>query len=537
MICKSKRKYVVIPMLLLISVFFRVYRIQDISLDYDEHKTIYAELKNTTIQTFTNYLTLRNAYDYQMINDTGTKVGWELNICFPLYYLPMKLAALFNDDIVFLRFCTALFGILTPIIIFLVGRRYSWKIGVMGALLLLFHPWAQNHSVHIRFYEFWALLSAISLWYVEFFLNRLQYKQTRIWHMVVLSIMLLLPCTVHAFGVLTTIFLVAIIAAYIASCPRHIKINDIPAIQRLAFYVTTFILTIIVSVNLLVFAYASVVENHPAYLHNSESAIHIFISSIFNFAYFYIAVAGMCLLATVLNWKSIPFPLKRYSVAYLVSISLCLVVLVKPQSFRPDFFYGTLPFLCLLLAFQIDHFSKKWFSPSFSIQGSLLLVCLLILSNLPTFVSNVFIDFDRLPFLEAARMANKFNTENAALYATNHNYINAYLSDNIVQPMTRVNPEHCQSSQDEYFFISMRKGRSMQFFYDYSSLKNVQLIQILGESRLDLRANHIFLFYRKNDKAAQGRPLSGYPLSQVHKLLDSSQIPFLLQGKSRLSRQ
>jgi hypothetical protein len=451
-------------------------------------------LKNTSIQSIINYVTLQNAFKYKTINHIGTEIGEQLNICFPLYYIPLKIASKVNNEISFLRLFTVIFGVLTPIMLFLVGRRYSMKVGFIAALLVLFHPWAQQQSQHIRFYECWALISTLGLWYVDHFLKKLYLKQIRIWHMFLLAIVLLLPCTVHAFGVLTTFFLgIVVLFPFITNFTTLPKFSK-P--QICCFFITFIPLVIIISVNLLVFGYASMFANHPAYTQNSESAIHIVLSAIFNFGYFYIGLYGLLIIFAVTNWNKLSLPLKQYGIAFFVSSLAGAVITIKPHAFRPDFFYGMLPSLCLLLAFQIEYFSQKLFRHRFVKAGSLFVTGVLVLSSLQTLISDIFIDFDRVNFSEAAMLATKLDNK-PEIFAPHHNYFNAYLKTELFKPMAKMNPDCCISKQDEYFFIGMRKGKSMQFFYDITKLKNVQLVQILGKSRLDLRSNHIYVFCRK----------------------------------------
>lgn len=494
MITDKKQVFLLVGLLAVSSLILRTYRYTDISLDYDEHKSIYTELKNTSFRSLANYLFLQNALNYRAINQRGIEVGDQLNICFPLYYLPLKLAALIRHDISFLRLFTTMFGVLTPVLVFWVGKRYRLSVGVIAALLVLFHPWAQQHSVHIRFYEFWALLSVLGLWYVEYSLVKIRQRQTRAWQMIGLAAVLLLPCTVHAFGVLSTAFMTMMILTSVYA--EKLSLREIPFVHKLWFGVTGLVLGVIIGVNLLVFGYTSVIGDHASYTENSESALHILLSAIFNFGYFHIGLLGVFVLVAIVHRQRLSLPLKRYSLSFLVSVVLSVVVVVKPHAFRPDFFYGLLPYVCLFIALIIEYLAQSGCKPSSVRMGEILLAGTLILSTFPTFVSNEFIDFDRLNFVEAAKIAAKLQG-NAALYSSEHNYMNVYLETPIIQPMHKMNPEQCSSGQDEYFFVSLRKGKSIQFGYDVTTLQKVQLVEILGKSRIDHRMNSIFVFFRR----------------------------------------
>jgi hypothetical protein len=480
--------------LVICSIFFRTYHYKTISLDYDEQKTIYVELKNTSIQSIYNYIFLQNAFKYREI-DKKFEIGRNINICFPLYYIPLKIASIFRYEISFFRLITIIFGIFTPALLFLLGKRYSIQIGIMASVLLLFHPWAQHQSVHIRFYEIWSLISILCLWYVERITAKIKEGQTTSFHFVILAVCLLIPCTIHAFGVISLLFMVSMLLSHFYY--NRADLSKISLNNKVIFGITFLIGAIIVGINLMVFLYATLIQTHPAYLANTESAIHLIVSSLFNFGYFYPLIIGASILVMILKSDYRNHTLNRYVFSIIISLLPVSLILLKPHAFRADFFYGILPYVLLLTALSINHLADelckaKYINITIFSAG---VTVFLIASLLPTFVSNVFIDYDRLDHIEAAKMISKI--KGADVYATHHPYFNVYLNKPNVQQIEDVEPEKCHSLKDEYFFIEMRKGKSTNFSYDFRKLKDAQLVRIIGKDRIDLRASKIYVFFRK----------------------------------------
>jgi hypothetical protein len=165
-----------------------------------------------------------------------------------------------------------------------------------------------------------------------------------------------------------------------------------------------------------------------------------------------------------------------------------------PQSIRPDYIYGMLPWLLLVIVLSIEYIAQELTQIRYKMVFSVTMTLFLIVSTLPTFISNVFIDYDRFAYQEAARFISTI--EHANFYSTAPGHFNLYLDENRVQQLAEIDPEMCHSQKDEYFLIRMRKGKSTLFFYDFKRLKNAQLIKIIGKDRIDLRVNKLYVFFR-----------------------------------------
>jgi hypothetical protein len=493
---KSKSSILFLGILLICSLFLRTYNYKNINFDYDEDATI-AQLKSTSLQRIYNYIFLQNLFKYEEINQIEKGIVWHINICFPLFYLPLKVASIFSQDISFFRLIVISFGIVTPVFLFLLGKKYSLQTGIIASVLLLFHPWAQFHSTYIRFYGFWALISTLCLWYVEFMITKIQQGRTTPVHYIILAISILLPCTVHAFGVVSSLLLLCMLLSHFYY--HKTDLTNISLANKSIFGITFILLAIIVSTNVVVFAYTVFTESSPYGISESplarQTTIHVVASALFNFGYLYPIIIVLLILVIIFKKSYTNITLNRYIVSITISLLPTLVIMVKkPQTIRPDYLYGIFPYLLLLTALLIEYLAQEFCKREYNAIFSVMMTLFLIVSTLPTFISNVFIDNDRFDFIGAAKFISKI--ENANFYSDSPGYFNVYLNKNRVQQILDIDPETCHSPKDEYFFIRIQKGKFTYFFYDFRKLKDAQLVEIIGKDRIDLRARKIYVFFR-----------------------------------------
>jgi hypothetical protein len=189
------------------------------------------------------------------------------------------------------------------------------------------------------------------------------------------------------------------------------------------------------------------------------------------------------------------------TIALLISLlPVPLVVMLKPSAFRPDFVYGVLPYILLAAALSIDALVRISFHSHFITAMRVVLVAIIVLSTLPTFVSNLLIDKDRLPHKAAA--AEIAGIPGIKVFAPNPNYFNYYLGPGRVVDIRKANQDYNNSGTDEYFYIPVRKGMTTQFFYDFNSIARMNLVRIIGKDRIDHRSNKIYVF-RRNAAASR----------------------------------
>src|SRR6266478_612244 len=194
-----------VSLVILLAVAVRTYDFKNTSLDYDEHKTIAEELRLTNVDYLWAYLTLKNVWNYASLNKE--QLATNNNISFPLYYIPMKAVYLLRSDLASLRLATITWGILSILFLFLLGNLFGEHVGWIAFLIVLFHPWAQHHATHIRFYEFWAFISVIGMYYTKILIEKVRNGSCRLLHCCMFAVLLLLPCAVHAFGIVNVLFL------------------------------------------------------------------------------------------------------------------------------------------------------------------------------------------------------------------------------------------------------------------------------------------------------------------------------------------
>lgn len=483
------------------SIVLRTYNYKHISFDYDEDATI-TQVENTSLQRIYNYIFLQNVFKYEEISQIERGSFWHVNIWFPLFYIPLKIASIFRHDIDFLRLVVIIFGILIPVFLFLLGNKYSLQTGIIASVLFLFHPWAHFHSTYIRFYGFWALISTVCLWYVESILTKIQRGRTTFGYWITLAVCILLPSTVHAFGVISSFFLLCMLISHFYY--HRTDFTNISLAHRSIFGVTFISLAIIIGTNVLLFAHAAFIEfssysstNESLFARQlaKQSTVHVFASTLFNFGYFYPIILVLLLFFMFRKKSHTSIILTRYVFSMAISfIPILFIMLKAPQSIRPDYIYGIFPWLLLVTALSIEYIAQELTQIRYKMMFSVTMTLFLIASTLPTFISNVFIDYDRFDYQEAARFISTI--ENANLYSTAPGHFNLYSDEHRVQQLAEIDPETCHAQKDEYFLIRMRKGKSTLFFYDFNRLKDAQLVEIIGKDRIDLRANKIYVFFR-----------------------------------------
>jgi len=314
------------------------------------------------------------------------------------------------------------------------------------------------------------------------------------------AVLLLLPCAVHAFGIVNVLFL----SGYVALKLWRADEISIESLMRPEWMIATLVflvMGIIVAANLGAFGYATLIDGQAEDWNNSSSLVQIWGSFVFNVGWLLplIAVAGV--LVILISGASDEHR-ELTDIALAVALSLILVAIItaiKQNAIRSDFIYGMFPYMVLIAALSLNALGNMAFQGKYAIATKGFLVVIVITSTLPTFVSNVFIDKDRLPHDRAATMIDSLPEIKA--YAPNPNYFNFYLNGRRVDDIRKANRRKNESGVDEYFFIPVRKGMSTQYFYDFYLIDGLRLIRILGKDRLDLRSNHIYIFVRKHSPA------------------------------------
>ena len=410
----------------------------------------------------------------------------------------MKAVYLFSSDLASLRLVTIMWGVLSIVSFYFLGNRFGNDVGWIAFAIMLFHPWVQHHTVHIRFYELWSFTAIIGLFYTHVLVKRIASGACRLLDCCAFPVLLLLPCTVHAFGVVNALCLSAYFALSVWRS-SEIKFQSFVRREWIIGLAVFLIMGIIVAGNIAVFGYATLIDGQAEDWINSTSMVQIWASFVFNAGYLspLIVIASMTLILFRRKLDEYRHFLDLFIAVAFSLIPALVITAIKPHAFRSDYLYGVLPYVLLVVAFSVDTLGRMIFQEREALATKMFLVVIIIGSTLPTFVSNVFIDKDRLPHDVAAAMISSLGEIKA--YAPNPNYFNYYLMDHEVRDIHLAAKHSSETRTDEYFFIPMRKGMSTQFFYDFNSLDGLKLIKILGKDRLDLRSNQIYVFLRKGD--------------------------------------
>jgi hypothetical protein len=498
---KKRIDILVFLVILIATVILRTYNYTEISPDYDEASTVNYELNCTSLNTISNYVNLIPLLQKnKVVNECSG-----LHSIFPLYYLFMKpftfIPGGYDSPVFdyihtyeFLRLISILIGIVTIALLFWFCKKYyGLSIAIIASALYLFHPWAQHHATYIRLYGFWALVSLLSLWYFEFILSKFKSNSIKFRHFLLLAVFLILPITIHAGGVVCSIFLIIFFFSYFYYEQKlFFKFKR----TMLLFGFITLAVGSVFFIKLVSFAYGRLNDQfYVGVVKMAESSIQFLFSTMFNFGELYIVVLAVALFLVFFVKLKNP-TLRRYLFSLFISVvPLTLASVFFPTMFRPDYLFGLFPYFIISVALSIQYAGKVLCNAQSRQFFSILLVLILILSTLPTLISNVFIDQDRFPYKDAAKYISQ--VKNAKFYSTNQGHIDIYVNKTKVDHLN-VDYEYgrCASRQDEYFLVNVRKGKSTEFFYDYKKLKNAQLIDILGKDRLDLRSSKIYVFYR-----------------------------------------
>jgi mannosyltransferase len=103
----------------------------------------------------------------------------------------------FGTGLLSVRFLPMIFSSITPIYVFLIGKRFfNYKTGLSAALLFSFSDYLLFFSHEARVYPFFCLLTTISIYHFLWFTKRP--GQTR--HLIILTFANILLCYAHYFG-------------------------------------------------------------------------------------------------------------------------------------------------------------------------------------------------------------------------------------------------------------------------------------------------------------------------------------------------
>ena len=161
-----KKTTIFLIIILLLGIFLRFYKIDFLTLWYDESHTIY------TSENFFNFIPKYMSYQDGYYNNLSSVafssyVGEGLNINPPFYFMIMNIwINLFGTTETALRAFSALAGIISILFIYLLASYlFNKQIGLISAFLFAINPFNIAYSQEARTYTFIVLLGLISTYY------------------------------------------------------------------------------------------------------------------------------------------------------------------------------------------------------------------------------------------------------------------------------------------------------------------------------------------------------------------------------------
>ena len=181
-----------------------------------------------------------------------------------------------------------------------------------------------------------------------------------------------------------------------------------------------------------------------------------------------------------------------------------LFLSIKINQVRFDYFFSVLPIFLILISYilvkGVDLLVKEFKSAEII---SYILACYLILLILPSFISNLLIDGDRLNWKETANYIKQQFLENEIkkpidIYSTEPGKLEYYLEDysnDIQNKQLRAFNMHIRDHKKVFVIIPLRRSgfdiRNISKSLQNSIFKNGRLIKIIGKNRLDIHVNKL----------------------------------------------
>ena len=473
----------------------------DTSLGADAFTTL-IEANRTNLQTLTNYLTLRNAWDFDSIG--ASRLANDLELAMPGHFILVKLWGALVDSPTYAhhRLLSALMsGLVSVVLVIQVWRSLGRSAAIGVAVLVCFSPLLQYYGAYVRFYAALILASGIAYASSMSLLHELETQPTRAnpWRAFFCPLLCWLVPFIHITGILIVFVALYPLIVFGVRCmsPR----------QRMFFAAGLVLPAIPVLVNCAAFIFARSIS--PSYMGTSVVAFGGSLFFNFNGVLFLILATYVCVgavsRADLARWYG-PFAF----------CFLCLFAAstLRPSLFRSDYVASLLAptyFLFVhavwkrgqrLLVAPISSNSAK--QPWISLPALLVLVS--ITFTLPTFVSNAFIDQDRWDYQQALEDVLAMSGDGpVAVYArAPSNFPQSPSKRLLVRHLkTRAQADNDVSTEVFYLLRLSRHGFTKGSFDlppdELAELtEKSTLMGVSGRPRLDLRDN-LLLILRKRE--------------------------------------
>lgn len=481
----------------------------DTSPNYDSLATL-EETEATTASHVLDYVSLKTAAS--ATTDTA-EIAHQLNLSFPGSYVVNQawIAATGQSGYRGLRLLTALLSFGTVVVVTLLAWHMVGPHGaVAAALLATFSPLLQYYGSYVRFYAtvtfFGALAYAVTLAVVSDGGRFHRYRSHPLL-LVALCALAWLPLTMHASGAITL---------FVCSYLLFFRLWSTLPPRRKAWLATAYAVGgAPVFINAAAFIFARATDVSARSLHNSMSssvtALGASLTINFNGLLFVLILFAICLF-----WRRLRITLLY--VPFLICLAgASLVIIVRNDLFRPDYFSTLLPILYFLTADALEAMAAG-LGGGWRSRGVAYLVLGFALSfTLPSFVSNAFIDQDGMDFAAAIADVEALEPDKPVLVFSD---VPGYFPRDRDSRVTVVS--HAQEHRiDESPYAAVmyivgwrREGFGKDFYVQGQGnqaaarqrvteiLAKSRLRKISGRPRLDMRDNLLFIFQRAPVPAA-----------------------------------
>lgn len=473
---------------LLVALVTRLVTI-DASPTYDTYLT-YTETEATSLETLRRYVTLEYARDPELVRPE--LLAESPHLTFPGYYALNKvyIALLPVVSHTAVRALPALFSLLSVVLLVIVAARHIGREGALVAgIVATLSPLLQYHGSYIRFYaaliffSAWALLAVLALTEGRRFPPP---GRRRLLRLAGVSVLLWTPLLVHASGALAVF--VCGVALLLRVLPRLSGPERLYALGLNAVLGTP----PLVNGAVFVFSRASSSELMPQM---STSALSFLASLIFNFnGLIFLAIAFVLLYcrAGLRLYLYLPF-----AVALALTFA---AVLLEPSLFRPDYLLSLLPLTYFLFADSVRRIGDSLGGTPFARRTAHLLVAAVLAFSLPSFVSNVWIDQDRMDYRLALSDLERITAgQRTLVYSHSPGSFPEALPPNLRVAHLR---EEGRIEEGEFervlYLIGWRREGFRKRFLANVETSGIQarahLVHISGRNRLDSRDNLLFFF-------------------------------------------
>lgn len=529
MLTNIKRGILTAIIITLIAVSVRFYNYSEWSIDIDEgfmpaelemiDLRSYDDLKHVLMDyfTFNNYKQLNMYKNQNNINKENTdqlsniiRANETLAIkTYPFYQYIVNQAVRIKGtvDESSLRIPSVIFGILSILLVYLLCNRYfNFHIAIIVASFTILHPLIQFHSQNARYYSvayFFSLLVIYSSLRIrEMLLNGPITLKTKILFFIA-GILLWAPMLIHVFLIFSIIFMLLMLIDVI------LQKGVIEFLRRSAYLLVPFVIVgVFVAINQLIFMKGYLgheMEREIFHEVGGSHLIHNIISLIYNYGIYFWMIIPLGVWIALRDDNRI---YKIFVLSFVVNLIVYLALSLKTSYMRHDYFYAAMPLFLIIIAYSIVksaeiYVKEKRHAIIISYALSLFLIGLM----LPEFVSNFYIDGNRLNWKSAAEYvegkSSKESDMKVEIYSPSPGNLDFYLGKtknpykNI--SLRKMDTNHVDNNSGKVFVIIPLTRAGLDVRNVPSDVKKYifekgRLEEILGRNRFDVRICKLAIF-------------------------------------------